>query len=72
MKLDGSNLLIRKEIIRLINSRVYLVKFPRALERQYSHQYKTEAARTLYSRVFIYIYPRESIKPYLFQKSKAG
>jgi diguanylate cyclase (GGDEF)-like protein len=53
MKLDGSNLLIRKEIIRLINSRVYLVKFPRALERQYSHQYKTEAAREYRVRAVI-------------------
>ncbi len=45
MKLDGSNLLVRKEIIRLINSRMYLVKFPRKLEQQYSRQYKNEAAR---------------------------
>lgn len=45
MKLDGSNLLVRKEIIRLINSRMYLVKFPIKLEQQYSHQYKNEAAR---------------------------
>jgi diguanylate cyclase (GGDEF)-like protein len=45
MKLDGSNLLVRKEIIRLINSRMYLVKFPKKLEQQYSRQYKNEAAR---------------------------
>jgi diguanylate cyclase (GGDEF)-like protein len=45
MKLDGSNLLVRKEIIRLINSRMYLVRFPSKLEQQYSRQYKNEAAR---------------------------
>lgn len=45
MKLDGSNLLARKEIIRLINSRMYLVRFPSKLEQQYSRQYKNEAAR---------------------------
>ncbi len=45
MKLDGSNLLVRKEIIRLINSRMYFVKFPSKLEQQYSRQYKNEAAR---------------------------
>lgn len=45
MKLDGSNLLVRKEITKLINSRMYFLKFPQKLEQQYSQQYKTEAAR---------------------------
>jgi diguanylate cyclase (GGDEF)-like protein len=53
MKLDGSNLLVRKDIIRLINSRMYLVKFPRQLEQQYSHQYKAEAAREFRVRAVI-------------------
>ena len=53
MKLDGSSLLIRKEIIRLINSRMYLVKFPSQLERQYSSQYKIEAAREFRIRAVI-------------------
>jgi diguanylate cyclase (GGDEF)-like protein len=53
MKLEGSNLLVRKEITRLINSRMYLVKFPSNLEQQYSRQYKNEAAREYRVRAVI-------------------
>lgn len=60
MKLDGSNLLVRKEITRLINSHMYFLKFPKKLEERYSHQYKTEAAREFRTRgliiLILYIY----------------
>ena len=60
MKLDGSNLLVRKEITRLINSRMYFLKFPQKLEQRYSQQYKTEAAREFQLRgliiLILYIY----------------
>jgi diguanylate cyclase (GGDEF)-like protein len=60
MKLDGSNLLVRKEITRLINSRMYFLKFPKKLEQRYSQQYKTEAAREFRLRgliiLILYIY----------------
>lgn len=60
MKLDGSNLLVRKEITQLINSHMYFLKFPKKLEQRYSHQYKTEAAREFRIRALIilclYIY----------------
>ncbi len=60
MKLDGSNLLVRKEITRLINSRMYFLKFPKKLEEKYSHQYKSEAAREFRIRgliiLILYIY----------------
>ena len=60
MKLNGSSLLARKEITRLINSRMYFLKFPKKLEEQYSLEYKTEAAREFQLRgliIFIlYIY----------------
>ena len=45
MKLEGSNLLGRKEITKLINSRMHFLKFPKKLEQRYSYQYKTAAAR---------------------------
>ena len=60
MKLDGSNLLVRQEITRLINSRMYFLKFPKKLEQQYSQQYKSEAAREFRLRgliiLILYIY----------------
>ncbi len=60
MKLEGSNLLVRKEITRLINSRMYFLKFPKKLEQQYSQQYKSEAAREFRLRgliiLILYIY----------------
>ena len=60
MKLDGSNLLVRKEITWLINSRMYFLKFPKKLEQRYSQQYKTEAAREFRLRgliiLILYIY----------------
>ncbi len=60
MKLDGSNLLVRKEITRLINSRMYFLKFPKKLEQRYSQQYKSEAAREFRLRgliiLILYIY----------------
>ncbi len=45
MKLEGSNLLERDEIVRLINSRMYFLLFPFTLEQKYSQQYQNEAAR---------------------------
>lgn len=85
MKLDGSNLLERKEIIRLINSRMYFLKFPKKLEQIYSHQYKTEAAREfrirgliilclyLYLSVGIYkILPTEKVEEWFMFYSWVG
>lgn len=85
MKLDGSNLLVRKEITRLINSRMYFLKFPKKLEQRYSHQYKTEAAREfrirgmivlclyLYLSVGIYeILPSEQVKIWFMLYSWVG
>lgn len=85
MKLDGSNLLVRKEITRLINSRMYFLKFPQKLEQQYSQQYKTEAAREFQLRgsiiLVLYLYlsygiyeilPAEQVKDWFMLYSWVG
>lgn len=85
MKLDGSNLLVRKEITRLINSRMLFLKFPKKLEQGYSHQYKTEAAREfrlrgviilgLYSYLSVGIYkilPAEQVEEWFMFYSWVG
>lgn len=56
MKLQGSNILERKEIDRLINNGLNFVRFPKKLEANYCMQYRNEAAYEFrYRGVIIFI-----------------
>lgn len=50
MKLQGSNLLERKEIDHLINNGLNFVRFPKKLENNYCMQYRNEAAHEFHYR----------------------
>ena len=53
MKLSGSSLFNRVEIMSLMSRQLYFLKFPKQLEVQYSSQYKKEAAREFQIRGLI-------------------